>query len=252
MKEIEISAVIITHNEEKNIERCIQSLNGIADEILIVDSFSTDKTIEIAKKYNIKIVQHVWQGYSEQKNYANNEAKFDWILSLDADEALSETLKKSILEIKKNNTSDAYYMNRLTNYCGHWIKYGDWYPDTKMRLWNKKRGLWHGLIHENVLMQANTTSSSLQGDILHYSFYSITEHLLQINRYTELMARENILKNKKSTLPKIIFSPIIKFIKAYIIKLGFLDSYAGFQVAIMSSFATFIKYVRTYELQKKS
>ncbi len=247
---IHISAVIITFNEQKNIARCIQSLVGIADEIVVVDSFSTDQTVNIATDLGAKVIQNAWQGYSQQKNFGNEKAQFQWILSLDADEAISNELKTNILKIKTNTTADGYYISRLTNYCGHWIKYGDWYPDQKLRLWNKAKGQWQGLIHEVVSMSVAANTATLKGDILHYSYYSIMEHVAQMNKFTEIMAEDNALKNKKASLVKIICSPPVKFIKGYFIKLGFLDGFYGFVVAAMSAHATFLKYCRTRELQK--
>ena len=138
--EVQISAVIITFNEEKNIERCLQSLQGIVDEIVVVDSFSKDQTKSICEKYNVKFVEHAFEGHIEQKNYAITQASYPYVLSLDADEALDETLKSSILKVKKNWTHDGYSMNRLTNYCGSWIKHCGWYQDTKLRLWDARKG----------------------------------------------------------------------------------------------------------------
>ena len=248
---INISAVIITFNEEKNIERCIESLSGIADEILIVDSFSTDNTTALAHKLGARVVEKTWQGYTEQKNFANSQAKFDWILSIDADEAISETLKKSILQIKANCPADAFVLNRLTNYCGHWVKYGDWYPDQKLRLWCKNKGQWQGMIHEQVTMMAAARIDKLKGNILHYSYYSIMDHVAQMNKFTEIMAKDNVFRNKKATVLKIMFSPPFKFIKSYWLRLGILDGYYGFVIATMSAHATLLKYLRTRELQQK-
>ena len=140
-----LSVVIITFNEEKNIARCIESVKEIADEIVVLDSFSKDKTKEICESHGIKFYEHAFDGHIQQKNRAITYASYPHILSLDADEALDETLKKSIIEIKNNWTHDGYYMNRLTNYCGHWVKHCNWYPDTKMRLWDSRKGCWTGI-----------------------------------------------------------------------------------------------------------
>lgn len=248
-----ISAVIITLNEERNIERCILSLQDIADEIIVIDSFSTDKTQEICKNYDVKFIQTNWLGYSDTKNYGNNLASYDYILSVDADEALSEELKKEILLIKKSDKiEDAYFMNRLTNYCGSWIHHCGWYPDKKLRLWNKQKGKWEGNIHEEVKMQADAGISQLKSDLLHYSYYSIQQHINQANKFTDLTAAEAFKNAKKSSLLKIIFNPIVKFIKDYFIKLGFLDAYHGFVICTISAFATFLKYIKLRELHKNS
>lgn len=248
-----ISAVIITLNEERNIERCILSLQDIADEIIVIDSFSNDKTQEICKNHVVKFIQTKWLGYSETKNYGNNLATYDYILSIDADEALSEELKKEILLIKQSEKiEDAYFMKRLTNYCGSWIHHCGWYPDKKLRLWNKQKGKWEGNIHEEVKMQADAGISDLKSDLLHYSYYSIQQHINQANKFTDLTASEAFKNAKKSSLFKIIFNPIVKFIKDYFIKLGFLDGYHGFIICVISSFATFMKYIKLRELYKNN
>lgn len=249
---MKITAVIITYNEARNIERCLQSLRNVVDEIVVVDSFSTDNTLDICSSFGAKILQQEWLGYSAQKNFANAQAQHPWVLSLDADEALSEELAKSILHLKtQDDSQSAYSVNRMTNYCGHWIRHGDWYPDTKLRLWKKELGAWQGSIHEEVALQQGYNAAKLDGDLLHYSYYSVIEHVSQMKKFTELMAQEQVKKGMKSTVFKIIFSPWVKFLKSYFLKLGILDGYAGFVVASMSAHATFLKYVRTKELQGK-
>ena len=161
-----ISAVIITFNEEKNLKRCLESLGDLPDEILIVDSFSTDRTKEIAESFKARFIQHKFDGYIEQKNVALNLAKNDYVLSLDGDEALSPELLKSIKEL--DLSFDAYTMNRLTNYAGHWVRHCGWYPDTKLRLFNRKKGRWGGANpHDKVLMETSSRIKHLKGDILH-------------------------------------------------------------------------------------
>jgi glycosyltransferase involved in cell wall biosynthesis len=247
---VKISAVIITFNEEKNIGRCIGSLQGIADEIIVVDSFSTDKTVEICNVMGVKFFQIKWEGYAVTKNYANSLAAFNYILSVDADEALSEALQKEILAVKNTeNPVDAYKINRLTNYCGSWIYHCGWYPDTKLRLWNKEKGKWEGNIHEEVVMAKNASITKLKGDLLHYSYYSIQQHINQANKFTDLTAMEAFQKGKQASILKIFFSPLLKFIRDYVFKLGFLDGYPGYLVCKISAFASFMKYIKLRELQ---
>ena len=165
---VEISAVIITFNEERNIERCLESLIGVVDEIVIVDSYSTDRTEEICRKYNVHFIKHRFTGYSEQKNWAILQARSPYILSLDADEALSEELKSSILRVKNNWTHNGYYFNRLTNYCGKWIRHTSWYPSRKLRLWDSRLGSWGGLdVHEKYFLQKGASRQFLKGDLLY-------------------------------------------------------------------------------------
>ena len=245
---IKLSAVIITFNEEKNIGRCIESVQDIADEIIVVDSFSKDKTKEICLKYGVNFFQTNWLGYSETKNLANSKAKNDWIISLDADEALSEKLKKSILEIKKEGLEGCYSFNRLTNYCGTWIKFGGWYPDTKTRIFNKKDVEWTGLIHENLTSSKKLKTTLLKGDCLHYSYYTVQEHILQTKKFSPIAAEMLYQKGKKSTLLKRFISPIVKFMRDYFLKLGLLHGLKGFQICIISGYATYIKYKKLKEL----
>lgn len=248
-----ISATIITYNEERNIERCLRSLQGIADEIVVVDSFSKDNTIAICEKYNAKIFQNPFEGYSAQKRFAISKSSFDIILSLDADEALSEELKESILTVKNNDKFDAYQCNRITNFCGSWIKHGGWYPDKQLRLWNKLSGNWNNSkIHEKVELNANTTLGQLKGNLLHYSYYNIEEYITQLNKFSNLKADELIRKGKKANIFLLLFKPFVKFLINYFVKLGFLDGYFGFVLGISSAYATFITYVKlNYKLKNK-
>lgn len=248
-----LSAVIITYNEEKNITRCIESLQEVADEIVIVDSFSTDKTKEICQKFNVSFFENKFDGYSEQKNYANSLAKNDFILSIDADEALSPELKKSILEEKeKNFSAKAYCFNRLTYYCGKKIKHSGWYPDTKTRIWHKEHGKWEGLLHEKIEFKNEINVKFLRGDLLHYSFHTISQHVAQINKFSEIGAKEAFLKEKKYNLFTVLIKSKWKFIKDFIFKAGFLDGYYGYVICRLSAQATFIKYIKLKELYKKS
>ncbi len=247
-----LSAIIITLNEERNIERCLKSLQAVADEIIIVDSNSTDNTINICNKYKTKVIQQKWLGYSEQKNLGNNIAENDIILSVDADEALSEVLTQSILQLKKDGFSGAYKFNRLNNYCGKWIKHSSWYPDTKLRIWNKNDGKWQGDIHENVILNKNISVSHLKGDLLHYSFYSIEEHVNVINKFSSFKAEALYKKGKKPNIIQILFKPLIKFFITYFLKRGFMDGYYGYVISKNSAFSDHLKYVKLRELNKNA
>lgn len=245
------SVVIITFNEERNIERCISSVKDITDDIVVVDSFSEDKTKEICEFHKVRFLEHVFQGHIEQKNWALQQAKYNFVLSLDADEALDDVLKSSIVEAMKNPQFDGYYMKRLTNYCGKWIKHCGWYPDLKLRLWNRTKGKWDGINpHDKFVMQNDTITTQLVGNILHYSYYNIEEHIKQINYFTEISAKAYHKKRKTSGKLKILIKPIAKFIKDYFLKLGFLDGYYGFIICSVSAFATFLKYIKLQELNK--
>ncbi len=245
-----ISVVIITFNEEKNIERCLLSVKEIADEIVIVDSFSTDKTKEICNKYGVKFIEHKFSGHIEQKNFAITQAKFPHILSLDADEAVDIDLKNSILKAKENFHADGYIMNRLTNYCGKWIHHSGWYPDTKLRLWNSMKGHWAGINpHDKYeFLDPNSKTQKLAGDILHYSYYSVEEHDRQSEYFATIAANAYFKLGKKSPYYKLIINPIAKFLHHYIVHFGFLDGKAGFTIARISAHSTYLKYKKLRDL----
>ncbi len=247
-----ISAVIITFNEEKNIGRCLASLQGIVDDIVVVDSFSKDKTEEICKEYDVRFVQHAFEGHIEQKNWAITQAKYPHVLSLDADEALDDTLKKAILAVKENWIFNGYTMNRLTNYCGSWVHHCGWYPDTKLRLWDSRIGSWGGdNPHDKFELQnEHNQTSHLRGDILHYSYYTLEDHYKQVTYFTDILARAQYQKGKKAPLLVLFFSPVVKFIKDYFLKKGFLDGKVGFQICRISAYATFTKYRKLRRLHQ--
>lgn len=247
-----ISAVIITYNEERNIGRCLESLQGIVDDIVVVDSFSKDKTEEICRKHNVRFVQHAFEGHIEQKNWAITQAKYPHVLSLDADEALDESLKQSILAVKADWKYNGYTMNRLTNYCGSWVYHCGWYPDTKLRLWDSRLGSWGGdNPHDKFeLEKAHNQTSHLKGDLLHYSYYSLEDHYKQVTYFTDILAKAQYQKGKKAPLLVLVLSPVVKFIKDYIIKKGFLDGKVGFQICRISAYATYTKYRKLRRLHQ--
>jgi glycosyltransferase involved in cell wall biosynthesis len=247
-----ISVVIITLNEEKNIGRCIDSVTDIADEILVVDSYSEDKTEEIAKRKGAVFIQNKFEDYVKQHEFADKNATYDHILSLDADEALSDDLKESVKNVKKYWKHDGYSMNRMTNYCGKWIKHSGWYPDIKLRLYDKTKGKWLGRkIHERFTLVEGSTKGHLKGDICHYSFNSVTQHVNQANKFTDLTAMAAFEAGKKTSWIKILFNPVFKFIRDYFLNFGFLDGYYGFVICRISANATFLKYIKLKELHKR-
>ncbi len=244
-----ISVVIITFNEEKNIERCLRSLQGVADEIIVLDSLSTDRTKEICQRYKVKFIEQPFLGYVEQKNKALEFATYPHVLSLDADEVLSDELRKSILAVKNNWQHDGYCFNRLTNYCGTWVRHCGWYPDRKLRLFDKRKGKWSGdTIHERYLPHDNSTPKHISGDLLHYSYYTIDQHLDQIKKFTTMMAQVQFNKGKKPGFGKLVLNPLWCFIRQYFVQLGFLDGYHGLVICCLSACANFIKYAKTREL----
>lgn len=248
---VKISGVIITYNEEKNIARCIDSLLPIADEIVVIDSFSKDKTKEICLAKGIRFVEHPFRSHIDQKNYAVTQAQYPYILSLDADEYLSDELVRSILAVKKDWPAEAYRMNRLSSYGNKWIKHGSWYPDRKIRLWNKSVGVWGGENpHDKVVLKRGTKVIQLEGDILHRAYKDSRETLEKIQRYSDIFAMENVGK-KYSSLLKIFTHTLFAFSKSYLIKRGFLDGFEGLMVARAEANHAFYKYAKLFEANKR-
>ena len=248
----QLSVVIITYNEEKNIGRCLESIKDIADDIVVVDAFSNDRTEKICRQYNANFIQREWQDFSTAKNFANLQARYDYIFSIDADEAISENLRNSIIKIKKEGFDGAYKMNRLTNYCGKWIKHCGWYPDSKIRIWNRNDGYWEGEVHEKTIFNKKLPTHFLKGDLLHYSFYTAEEYFNKAKEYSETSANYLFKKGKNANFLKIIFSPAVKFIGNYFFRLGFLDGSVGFTLCWIMAHATYLKYYKLHQLHKQS
>jgi glycosyltransferase involved in cell wall biosynthesis len=251
---IQLSVVIIAFNEERNIGRCLDSVQSLADDIVVVDSFSADKTEEICKAKGARFVQHKFEGHIEQKNWAITQAKFPHMLSLDADEALSEELKKNILAVKKNWTKDGYYMNRLTNYCGKWIYRCGWYPDTKLRLFDSRKGKWGGLNpHDKYEMFAGDKETGfLKGDILHYSYYSVDEHYRRAEIFSGISAMAMKYNGRKIFLWMIYLKTAAKFIRNYFLNLGFLDGRYGYIICKITAWETYLKYLKLYKMNRNA
>ena len=225
-----ISAVIITFNEQEHIERCIRSLEGVADEVLVMDSNSNDDTVAICNRLGAKVVNTEWIGYAETKNAGHNAAAHNFILSIDADEELSSELRNSLLNLKNRgiNAHHVYSFNRLNNYCGQWIKYAGWYPDTKVRLFDKQNTKWEGDVHEQLAFTKPTTEHHLTGDLLHYSIKDKEDHIARIHKY-------NKLARKYPNRFTAYISAIATFVKLYIVKLGMLEGKLGYQLCLISA-----------------
>jgi glycosyltransferase involved in cell wall biosynthesis len=275
---MKISVVIITYNEARNIGRCIASLEGIADEIVVLDSYSTDATESICKAVpGLRWVQHAFDGHIEQKNRAVAWATYDWVLSLDADEALSEPLRRTILTLKYEfaQTPDseavtasakrhfnvqksptyapplAYSMNRRTNYCGQWIAHSGWYPDRKVRLFDRRLAQWGGRNpHDRVVLSAGVREAHLEGDLLHYSYYTVAEHWSRARRYADIAAQAMLEEGRRATWAHLLLSPATKWLRNYVFKLGFLDGRAGWTICRIAAVETYWKYLRLYRLRK--
>jgi glycosyltransferase involved in cell wall biosynthesis len=240
---VKISATIITYNEERNLPRAIESLR-CADEIIVVDSGSSDRTVEIAQNLGARVVESAWPGYANQKNFAADQAAHDWILSIDADESLSEALEAEIWLLKKEGPRfDAYTMPRLAKYLGRWIYHSGWYPDRKVRLFDRRHARWKGeYVHESVEVDGRV--GHLQSNILHFTFESLSEHLRTMDRYTTLAAEQLLANGKQITWGRLIFEPVWTFFSTYVLKLGFLDGVEGLAIANMAALYNFVKYAK--------
>lgn len=240
---MKITAAIITLNEERKIARAIESLR-CCDEIVVVDSGSIDRTVEIAGKLGARVEETGWRGYAAQKNWAAERASNDWILSLDADEALSESLDGEILTLKRRGPDcDGYTMPRLAQYLGKWILHSGWYPDRKVRLYHRGKAYWTGqFVHESVKVEGRV--GHLQSDLLHFTCDSLSEHLKTMDRYTTLAAQELVARRLPIGRRRLMADPAWAFVRTYFVQRGFLDGYEGLTIAYMAALYTFLKYAK--------
>jgi glycosyltransferase involved in cell wall biosynthesis len=238
---MKITATIIALNEERNIARAIESLR-CSDEILLIDSGSVDRTVELAENLGVRVIEAGWRGFAGQKNWAAEQASNDWILSLDADEALSEALEAEIWNLKKAGPQfDAYTVPRLARYLGKWILHSGWYPDRKVRLYNRQKASWVGdFVHESVRVHGRV--GHLESNLLHFTCDSLSEHIKTLDRYTTLAAQEIAARKMKVPLLRLIVDPVWTFTKTYFLQRGFLDGLEGLTIAYMAAFYTFLKY----------
>ena len=253
---MKISATIITFNEERNIKKCIESLLEVADEVIVVDSFSTDDTERICKSFDkLKFYKNSFEGHIQQKNYAVSKASYNFVLSLDADEQLSDDLIQELNNIKIEGVtiSSAYSMPRLNNYCGKWIRHCGWYPDRKIRLWDKRIGTWGGTNpHDHVVLNESAHQTKLLSNILHYTFSDITEHVEQSNKFSDIAALELFRSERKIAVKfKMLLDPLYTFFRMYFIKLGMLDGFYGLIISVVSSYEKFLKYAKLKKLQSE-
>lgn len=238
-----LTATIITLNEARNIERCIDALKPIADEIIVLDSFSTDATAEICKSKGVRFEQRKWEGYTATKNHLNGLASHPYIFSIDADEAPDENLQEAIAKQKKESFSGVYEVNRLTNYCGKWIYNSGWYPDYKIRIFPKEGCYWEGeYVHESLFIPENLKKHSLSGHLLHYSYYSYEEHKERADHYSKLTAQKMHAQGRKASVLKPYLSGLGRFLAMYLFKKGFLDGKMGWKIASISAASNVFKY----------
>lgn len=246
---VELSVSLIASNEEKNIGRCLESVRSIADEIIVVHNDCSDKTVEIAESYGAKCFEQKWQGYKDQKNISLDKATKSWVLCLDADEVVSPELLSSIKNFIKHGPeqgAEGYAFNRLSNFLGKWIRHGDWYPDRKLRLVKNGEARWTGAqVHE--VLSVNGSVERMNGDLLHFSYPSMSSFIEKTISFSDLYLQQQLATKRKWSLLNVLFRPIWRFFRGYFIRLGFLDGFPGFFIAVSTSFSTFFKHSRLYE-----
>ncbi len=247
MKKLPLSLVVITKNEQKNIERCLRSV-PFASEMIVVDSLSTDETVKICESLGAKVYQKEWMGFGPQKKYATSKASYDWILSLDADEALSPELQEEIVHrFDQLKPEVAYRLPRRSFHLGRWIRHGGWLPDYQTRIYNRQRNNWtEDPIHEKV---AAANLEVFKNPILHWVFKDMSHQVSTNDRYSGLQALQLYKSGKKFSYFKLLVKPPTKFIECYILKRGFLDGWAGFMIAISAAYSVFLKWAKLWELQ---
>ncbi len=249
---VKLSVVVITYNEERNIGRCLASVKEVADDIVVVDSYSTDHTKEICEQYGARFIQHTFYNHIEQKNWAITQARYPHILSLDADEALSDRLKESIFKVKISWNDDGYYFNRLTNYCGKWIRHTTWYPSRKLRLWDARKGSWGGVNpHDKFILEPGSVKKFLHGDLLHYSYYTKEEYLAQIEKFSTIHAASCYSMGIRTNMAHRILHTCWRFMNDYIFRMGFLDGRSGYTISKFGAREVWLKYLKLRNLRRE-
>jgi glycosyltransferase involved in cell wall biosynthesis len=246
-----LSICVICYNEEENIARCLASASW-AEEIIVVDSMSRDRTVAIAKEFTNAVHQRAWTGYVDQKNFALSKAQQEWVLSLDADEEISSALREEIqAEMNKADARDGYRVCRRSFYQGRWINHSGYYPDRQLRLFRREVGHWTGgRVHERVEIDGSV--GELRGDLLHYPYGGVIAGQLQtVNSFSTLLAEDLYAQGRRYRLRLLLFRPLFKFLEVYLLKLGFLDGLAGLIIAVSSSYALFVRYVKLRELENR-
>lgn len=244
-----VSAIVVCFNEEERIEDCLKSLRW-CDEIVVVDSFSTDRTPEICRRYTERFFQRAWAGYRDQKAYAHSLATKDWVLLVDSDERVTAELEQEIVGAltQKNDACAGYAVPRLVYYLGRWWRRGGWYPDYDVRLFRRDRATWGGSDpHEKIIVDGRVRR--LENPLQHFSYRNIEDHFQRINRFTSISSRELQKEGGRWRLSDALLRPALRFFRFYVIKRGFMEGFAGFYVALSAAVYVFLKYAKLWELE---
>ncbi len=246
-----ISAVIIAKNEAHIIGVTLQSLQGIADDIVVVDSGSTDSTVEICRGFNAHVIEMGWEGYGINKNRGIDAAKHDWILNVDADEAIDEQLKQSLLQLPLQDDREVFNMRFKNFFCNKWIRFGEWGFDSHIRMFNRKTVRWNdAAVHEELIFPVNVKVTTLKGNILHYTVNNLEDYIGKTRHYAMMNAKKYFENGKKPNFFRLYFSPVFAFLQHYIFRLGFLDGREGFIIARTTAWYTFLKYQYLRQMKK--
>ena len=249
---MKLTVTVITYNESAHIAAALQSVTW-ADEIIVVDSGSTDATVDIARARGTRVIVREWPGYSAQKNFAADQASNDWVLSMDADERVTPALAAEIRELlRRGPTAPGYRIRRVTNYLGRWIRSTDWFPDYQLRLYDRRRGRWNGLtIHESFRLTEGQPAK-LHGELEHYAYRDIAHHLSKINAYTTLVAEQWHEGGRRTNVVAIAIHPWLAFLRNYVLRAGFKDGALGFIISVLNSYYVFLKLAKLWERQRLS
>jgi glycosyltransferase involved in cell wall biosynthesis len=247
---VKLTVTVITHNEAPNIAAALESVSW-ADEIIVVDSHSTDDTVSIARRHASRVEVRDWPGYSAQKNHAAELASHDWILSIDADERVTPALGAEIRDVLRAGPgSRGYRIPRVTKYLGRWIRSTDWYPDYQLRLYDRRTGRWNGRrVHESVTLD-DGEPGVLRNELHHYPYRDISHHLATIDRYTTLAARQWLEEGRRAHLFSALVHARLAFVRNYLLRAGFKDGAAGFLVSVLNSYYVFLKFAKLWELRQ--
>jgi glycosyltransferase involved in cell wall biosynthesis len=251
--DMKISAVIITYNEEDRLPDALASLREVADEIVVVDSHSTDRTVEIAREAGARVMQNRFEDYGQQKNFAMAQAGHEWVLNLDADERVSPDLQRAIAGLKEKDVPTgiaAFAIKRKTYYLGRWIRHSGWYPDRKVRLFRKDAAAWQGRVHER--LDVRGAVARLDGAILHFTYRDIGDHVRRLERYSAFQAEEIVRQDKACLFLRLAILPPVTFLRHYVWRLGVLDGYPGLVIATVQSWGTAMKYLKAIAFKRRN
>lgn len=244
-----LSATVICKDEVEKIRGCLESVR-FCDEVVVVDSGSTDGTLDLCRELADRVIERGWPGHVAQKNFALDQARGEWVLPLDADERVTPELAAEVRRVLAEGPRfDGYRITRHVHYLGRWIDHSGWYPEPRVRLFRRSRGRWGGVNpHDEV--RVDGAVGDLRGEIVHYTYDDLADHVHTLNRFSSILAQEHGARGRRFSWPALLLRPPLEFLKKYVVKRGFLDGAAGFYVAALSSFYVFLKFAKLWEAER--